>query len=192
MVSAMSFFVALGLIGEAFYFHSQTPLLDANVSDVRQVKNFAGTLFSTLVASAVVSLLVAICGFTCLCKPCKQNRTFVVIFGFLLTALWLVFGCLGAVITAVGTSGTETLQAICDGHISPDKVQFIHEALYEVDTELASHINTYMCSQACPCQADGDEWLAVNEGDWNYLNRTKEPGEDFADSRGMIRLVFGE
>lgn len=101
-----------------------------------------------------------------------------IVYGLFMTAVWIVFFVVGAIIASVSIAGPQQMDNFCsDGAVDSDKeAQFgyLREAITEIDYQINGYSTLYMCSSECPCATeDIGAWLALDEATLNSYDRTK-------------------
>ena len=110
-VSILSAFVILFgilmVILSAIYY-TKGSILTTDIGELtKQVKTFHTSTFGVLMGFSCTAVLVGACGISCFCKPCKEKLAFPIIYGIILTAVWIIILVVGVVVTAVSFSTSE-------------------------------------------------------------------------------------
>ena len=138
-----------------------------------------GAVVSLLIIFSSLAIVVGAAGMFCVCKPCAEGGLWMpIVYGLFMTAVWIVFFVVGAIIASVSIAGPQQMDNFCsDGAVDSDKeAQFgyLREAITEIDYQINGYSTLYMCSSECPCATeDIGAWLALDEATLNSYDRTK-------------------
>jgi len=116
-----------------------------------------------LLIAAATALVTGILGTLLMCI---KHRCYTVLFGSLLTIVWLVATIFGLVLVGLNMTSVEVLEAFCTKDVSGEGFTgtlqtFVKNAIDDVDASMASVVNKQMCSEVCPCDTTTTtKWFA--------------------------------
>ena len=176
IVSGLSLVVVLCgflLLVESIIFNTRKSILTTDLGEgFEGIQALRIVVFGVILVASVVTIMLGSLGVGCVCKPCN-NRCCPFMYGTMLTLVWLVFVIVGGIVTGLGTAAPEAFDQVCVGAETGSSFQEFRNLAVDVDLGLQS-INSAMCSQLCPCDAEAvAPWFALEESYLNTFNRTK-------------------
>jgi len=176
----------------------QDDIMSVDLGEVtKSIDAFKNAAFGVLLVISLFAIFTGIGGTLCLCKPCvKQSLCCAIIYAVPLFVAWLGFLVVGCVVTGVSTQGLAEIQEFCDSGAGT-KVEWISDAIKEIDTSVNLYASTYMCSNLCKCAQSGtqawrdmDDATLAGHGRVKRVNLATDTG--LQNSDGLTYLDFSD
>jgi hypothetical protein len=105
ILSSLMIVCGVIMVIECIVYQTSQSVLTADLGSLTtQIQSFKNSTFGVLIGFSATAIIVGIFGTLCHCKPC-DSIVFPILFGITLTAIWIVFIVVGAVLTTVSVAG---------------------------------------------------------------------------------------